>query len=423
MTLNPSVVPSSNFNLTDWKITLPIDASGGILGTAIEVKSLSGYQHPHFFYTGSDGAMVFYAPVEGATTRGSKYARSELREMSGTSKAAWSLAQGGFMSATLEVDMVPTYNSGSQGRVVVGQIHGHDDELVRLYWEKGTIYFVNDHAGPSNVQTTFKLTNAAGQSPDISLDERFSYTFEAKGSDLKVSVIADGQLYMSTTRISSAWDSDTFYFKAGTYLGVNESQGTGAGQTSFYALDFSHSTDVSGEQAQTLIETPNGVDDIANCALQYIASYDDLSQIFGANAAEACKHFASFGLKEGRPVLFDGLEYIASYADLIQAFGVDAEAGAAHYISYGRSEMRQTTFNSLEYIASHADLIWAFGVDAEAGAAHYIQWGREEGRRDSFDPQAYIECYTDLQMVFGNDLVAATKHYITYGFYEGRVWI
>jgi Ca2+-binding RTX toxin-like protein len=82
--------------------------------------------------------------------------------------------------------------------------------------------------------------NASGQQPDVSLDERFSYTINAKGDNLEVTVFADGQIYKSVSKINSVWQSDTFYFKAGAYLGANESNGSGYGQTSFYALSFNH---------------------------------------------------------------------------------------------------------------------------------------------------------------------------------------
>jgi Ca2+-binding RTX toxin-like protein len=240
MALDPTLPPSGNFNLTRWKIGLPIDVNGAYVGTATEVKHLIGYQHPTYFYTGPDGAMTFAAPVEGSTTSGSNYARSELLEMNGTARAAWNLEQGGFMTATLEIDRAPIKFSGVAGRIVIGQIHGLDNELVRLYWENGRIYFVNGLAGATNVSTTFNLTNANGQQPNVSLDEQFSYTIHAKNNDLLVSVEADGQTYTSVTRINDIWDTDVFYFKAGAYLGVNETQGTGWGQTSFYGLSVNH---------------------------------------------------------------------------------------------------------------------------------------------------------------------------------------
>lgn len=239
MALNASAAPSANFNLSNWKITLPVGQGGNLSGTAVEVQNLSGYKNSKYFYTDSDGAMVFYAPANGATTKGSSYARSELREMNGSEKAAWDLRKGGFMSATLEVDAAPN-RDGVGGRLVVGQIHGQDDELVRLYWENGTVYFVNDQAGSSNSETKFILKDSTGATPDISLNERFSYTINAKGSNLEVDVHADGKVYESSTKINSVWKSDTFYFKAGAYLGANESNGSGAGQASFYALDVNH---------------------------------------------------------------------------------------------------------------------------------------------------------------------------------------
>ncbi|MBQ0821674.1 polysaccharide lyase family 7 protein [Microvirga sp. HBU67558] len=261
MALNSSVAPSGNFDLSNWKITLPVDPNGGFIGTAMEVKNLSGYQHSKYFYTAADGAMTFVAPVEGATTSGSSYSRSELREMNGTATAAWNLTTGGFMSATLEVDAAPN-RDGVGGKIVVGQIHGQDDELVRLYWENGKLYFANDQAGSSNTETKFFFVNASGQQPSVSLDERFSYTINAKGDDLEVTVFADGQVYKSVSKINSVWQSDTFYFKAGAYLGANETNGSGYGQTSFYALSFNHNGVVTSptQPAPTPPPTPDAGD-------------------------------------------------------------------------------------------------------------------------------------------------------------------
>jgi Ca2+-binding RTX toxin-like protein len=240
MSLNPDVAPSGNFDLSNWKITLPVDSSGGTSGTAVEVSNLIGYQNSKYFYTAPDGAMVFYAPVNGATTSGSSYARSELREMNGSAKAAWNLSTGGSMTATLEVDAAPM-RDGQGHKIVVGQIHGQDDELVRLYWQDNKLYFANDQSGSDNEEHNFNFKADDGSAPDVSLNEKFSYTINAKGNTLDVDIYADGKVYHSHTSINSVWQSDTFYFKAGAYLGANESNGSGYGQTSFYDLRFTHS--------------------------------------------------------------------------------------------------------------------------------------------------------------------------------------
>ncbi|WP_377041660.1 polysaccharide lyase family 7 protein [Microvirga arabica] len=265
--------------MSNWKITLPIDANGGFSGSAMEVKNLSTYQHSKYFYTAADGAMTFVAPVDGATTSGSSYARSELREMNGTANAAWNLSTGGFMSATLEVDSAPI-RDGMGGRIIVGQIHGKDDELVRLYWENGKLYFANDQAGSSNSETKFYFVNASGQQPSVSLDERFSYTINAKGDTLEVTVFADGQIYKSVSKINSVWQSDSFYFKAGAYLGANETNGTGYGQTSFYALSFNHNGTVTTPTQPTTstpapAPTPESKDNAVTAADDRYAAVED----------------------------------------------------------------------------------------------------------------------------------------------------
>ncbi len=230
---------SDNFNLLNWKITLPVDSSGGTGGTAVEVLKLTGYES-QYFYDAPDGGMVFKAMAEGATTSGSSYARCELREMKGTERAAWKLSEGGTMTATLQVDSVPTRSDGTPGRLVVGQIHGVDQELIRLYWQGNTVYFMNDQAGSSNTELKFTFKNSSGQAPNISLGEKFSYKIDTRGDTMRVDILADGQVYNSTTKLNSVWQSDVFYFKAGVYLGVNETQGSGVGQTTFYGFDFSH---------------------------------------------------------------------------------------------------------------------------------------------------------------------------------------
>ena len=84
---------------------------------------------------------------------------------------------------------------------------------------------------------------------------------DAHKDKLTVKVLADGQEYVSKTSINDVWDSDTFYFKAGVYLGVNENTGSGEGQVSFYGLDFSHDGGgMGGWDNQGNSETPVVVD-------------------------------------------------------------------------------------------------------------------------------------------------------------------
>lgn len=162
------------------------------------------------------------------------------------------------MTATLKIDEAPHTTNGAEGRIVVGQIHGSEDELVRLYWEDGEVYFKSDKGGDGNDSLKFALTNAGGDTPQISLGDQFSYKIDVHGDTLTVIVYADGDTYTSVTTVSSAWDGEQFYFKAGAYLGNNETNSTGAGQVSFYGFDFSHET---GEGLDGLVSTATANDD------------------------------------------------------------------------------------------------------------------------------------------------------------------
>lgn len=154
--------------------------------------------------------------------------------------------------------------------------------------------------------------------------------------------------------------------------------------------------------------------------LAYIASYADLSAIFGANAAAGAAHYAASGRAEGRTVSFDPLAYIASHGDLSAVFGTNGDAGAAHYIASGRAEGRAVSFDPLAYLASYGDLSAVFGTDRTAAAMHYIASGRAEGRTITFNPLSYLAANADLAAAFGTDTSRAGLHYLGAGRAEGR---
>ena len=231
---------STLINLKYWRLGLPVDSKGGTRGDSVTINDPWNYDNSDFFHRLPNGAIRFEAHVNGATTSGSQYARSELRETTGSEAAWWQLKEGGTMTATLSVNEIPKRFDKEPAKVVIGQIHGKNDELVRLYFKDNSICFANDKAGPKNQGMYFFPTNDEGKTPNIALGEKFSYKIDARGDKLTVVVYADGDVYTSVTKINSVWQSDKFYFKAGMYLGVNEKSGSGQGVADFFGLDFSH---------------------------------------------------------------------------------------------------------------------------------------------------------------------------------------
>lgn len=256
---------SSKFNINNWKLTLPVDTGGGSGGRAAEVTRLTGFEDVRHFHLGPDGSMILTALVDGATTSGTKYARSELREMSNGSEAAWNPAQGGVMTATLSVNELPVLTSGAAGKIIIGQVHGEDEELVRLYYDDGHLYFVNDQAGAKNSEMHFEFANAKGAAPSVELGEKFSYKIEVTSKLVTVTILADGETYVASTAVNAVWKDDKLYFKAGVYMGVNKDTGSGNGEVAFYGLDFGHSAG-AGLGGLTNLSLPTATVDLTGAA-------------------------------------------------------------------------------------------------------------------------------------------------------------
>jgi poly(beta-D-mannuronate) lyase len=260
--LDPLAPPSDNFDLAKWKLTIPS-------GSDISVSTLNGgYILANAFFTDPvTGGMVFRCPNIAGTTSGSSYSRTELREMldesagttnlgnnwvlgtSSTSAKAAAAGVDGTMNATLTVDHVSTTgDSAKVGRVVVGQIHGPDTEIIRLYFHKrpsdakGAIYF--GHDTPSNSNTYYPIIgDPANLDPagGIALGERWSYEIKVVGQTLIVSVTPDGRPTVTTSLpIETGYNDQYLYYKAGVYNQNNTGDSGDYVQATFYSLTHTH---------------------------------------------------------------------------------------------------------------------------------------------------------------------------------------
>ena len=63
-----SAAPSTKFDLSEWKITLPADENGDGKVDEVSVRKIQGYSHPDYFYLDAEGRMVFTAPNKAKTT-------------------------------------------------------------------------------------------------------------------------------------------------------------------------------------------------------------------------------------------------------------------------------------------------------------------------------------------------------------------
>jgi hypothetical protein len=227
-----AAAPGSSFDLSHWKLTLPLDDAGGITGEATEVKNpaLQTYSS-EFFYTGTDGATVFWCPVIGATTSGATAPRTELREqmVAGSSSINWSALGTHILRGQCRVTQLP-----DTGAVIIGQVHGYPSQrLIKLQQDA------------TRVQVYIRTSLADGG------DTKFTWNI-ATNTLLNYEIkVVDGEAFITVNGVTNrhsflgddpAWATITYYFKAGAYLQDNAGPLTEGGRVSFYQLSVTHGT-------------------------------------------------------------------------------------------------------------------------------------------------------------------------------------
>ena len=196
--------PALLLDLTEWKVQLPVNAAGDMTGRHLEIPQprLRTYASAPYFTVRGDGVQ-FRAPVNGVTTSGSRYPRSELREMAngGMSMASWSTESG---THTMVVEQAITAVPAVKKHVVAGQIHDGSDDVLTIRLEYPRLFV--DHNGVDGPVLTGSYV----------LGTRFTVKIEAGDGQIKV--------YYN----GSETPADTFpksgssnYFKAGAYTQSN----------------------------------------------------------------------------------------------------------------------------------------------------------------------------------------------------------
>ncbi|PMO34383.1 polysaccharide lyase family 7 protein [Vibrio breoganii] len=274
--LDPNKAPSENFDLTHWKLNVPIEnVKPERKGLVMEVSAAElneGYTHPEWFYTDpQSGALVFVAPNKAMTTPNSSNARSELHAMLadnpeiGTYEPANNFAVasnknaedyaavGGKLSAELAVNHVSLsgdHRHNDSFSVVIGQIHARHNEPLKIFYRKlpdheyGSVYwnYENNALGDDyhkrldishNVFGKAKLRFGQEDPQDgVKLDEKISYTVNLEGDIMHLEFIKDADSdnpvkktfamniaegnYLGN-KYDAGYAQSLFFYKAGAY--------------------------------------------------------------------------------------------------------------------------------------------------------------------------------------------------------------
>jgi hypothetical protein len=221
--------PADVLDLRDWKLTLPIGTpSAPTHPEEIRQPDLAGFAvDPWFRQTGDCSGVSFRAAVNAPTTSGSKYPRSELREMTADGQnASWSSTVG---THTMVVDEAFTHLPQGKPLLVGAQIHDDSDD-ISVFRLEGSKLYVTDGDDP----------NAALVTDDYVLGTRFEAKFVVSGGVVRA--FYDGRPVATLT--TSFTDA---YFKAGAYTQANCERVAPApcsadnyGETTVYGLTVTH---------------------------------------------------------------------------------------------------------------------------------------------------------------------------------------
>jgi len=211
-------------DLKNWKITLPVGDSGD--PKEVKQPDLATFSvHPWFTVNAACDGVVFRAAVNGTTTSGSKYPRSELREMDGSDDASWSSTSG---THTLVVREAFTHLPHGKPQVVGAQIHDSSDDVQVFRLEGTNLYLTNGDT------THYKL---------VTDNYQLGTPFEAKFvvSNGKIKAYYNGRLQSTLSKAFSG-----AYFKAGAYTQANcdnssPCSAANYGEVNIYNISATHS--------------------------------------------------------------------------------------------------------------------------------------------------------------------------------------
>lgn len=273
-------VPADKFDMTNWKITIPADINQDGKVDEIEGVAMMSYSHEDFFFLDKDGNLVFEVQNKAVTTKNSKNARSELRQMprgamfdidtaaplnnfalaSNTHAADYSKV-GGKLEATLKVNHVSEHakfpERPAAHSVVVGQIHakkyddqikaktgfGHGNEPLKIFFKKfpghkyGSVFWNYERnlakKDPNRADIAYPVwgntweNQAEPGEAGIKMGEEFSYVVNVEGDIMhltfttprhkEVTYNIDLSKGIDDKDSPTGYAQDAFYFKAGAY--------------------------------------------------------------------------------------------------------------------------------------------------------------------------------------------------------------
>ena len=220
--------PGALFNLTSFTLQLPVAAGGGGV-QEVKWPALATYTSQYFYTDAADGnAMAFFCPENGATTSGSGFPRSELRE-----NVDFDLRKGSLhvLNATVAVTATAGGTSITIGQAHIDGVQHACSIFLELEWTAA-----GDIAAHLRDKACKGVTKTVARG--VKLGDKLAYSVVVAGDTLTVTTDRGSLAPYSYTWLKT---STPVYFKAGDYYQGTGSSASQGGAVKIYALSTSHS--------------------------------------------------------------------------------------------------------------------------------------------------------------------------------------
>lgn len=209
------VAANAMIDLSAFKLQT-LDASGEFLEIPAE-KLVAGYTQKLFYPDVQEGSLVFAVPSNGASTKNTKYSRTELRQTG--AQGDWALMDP--VRHVMRVKLRVMEVAEKKPQTIIGQIHGSEkfSEMIKLRW-------TGFKAKTGYVEARFKTNDDTHKeigvklAEGLSLGDMIDYTISMQSGVVTVTV--NGQSTSHTYTPAVYGSTDKYYFKAGNYLQYND---------------------------------------------------------------------------------------------------------------------------------------------------------------------------------------------------------
>lgn len=224
----------AEIDISGWSLKLPPQYRDDVARHG-DQSSLAGVKS-RYFRTERDGSLTFIAPAD--CGRGEGASGTELRRWRADDATfGWNTSLEGYLSASLRINEVPVDSFGRPAPLAIGHIRHGSRCMCRLYYDDGSLYFVDDVAGSEASAKKFVLTSFDGSPIEVPQGERFDFFIRVQMTTLHVSVIYKGRTYTAVDDLDAFWIGKTLQFSIGVHIHQDlETSRLGQGSVSYFAV-------------------------------------------------------------------------------------------------------------------------------------------------------------------------------------------